>query len=127
MSLIVSRRILKREFGKAISEADLSVLKRSARIVLATPITSRGLPPGTRLLKAYGTAPSGPKRVVYLLSVAEGDLFLLFYRSKNDPIGANASPQNPLFRTELHKHLSWLNEDIRAGHFEAISLLTPDS
>ncbi len=122
MSLIVSRRIKRREFGKAIPEDDLSVLRRTARIVLATPITARGLPPGARLLKAYGTSSSGPKRVVYLLSVADGDLFLLFYRSKNDPLGANVSPQNPLFRTELHKYLSWLEEDILAGNFETISL-----
>jgi hypothetical protein len=62
MNLVISRRILKREFGRTISADNLSVLRRTARIVLATPITGPGLPPGTRLLKAYGTARSGPTK-----------------------------------------------------------------
>ena len=122
MTLIVSRRILKREFGRTISADNLSVLRRTARIVLATPITGPGLPPGTRLLKAYGTARSGPKRVIYLLSVAEEDLFLLFYRGKNDPIGANASEKNPAFRRELEKSLSLLEQDILSGQIHSINI-----
>ena len=122
MTLIVSRRILKREFGRTISPDDLSVLRRTARIVLATPISGPGLPPGTRLLKAYGTARSGPKRVIYLLSVAEEDLFLLFYRGKNDPIGANASEKNPAFRRELEKSLSLLEHDILSGQIHSINI-----
>ena len=122
MTLIVSRRILKREFGRSISPDDLSVLRRTARIVLATPISGPGLPPGTRLLKAYGTARSGPKRVIYLLSVAEEDLFLLFYRGKNDPIGANASEKNPAFRRELEKSLSLLEQDILSGQIHSINI-----
>ena len=120
MRVILSRRILKREFGRSISTDDLSVLRRTAKIVLATPISGSGLPAGTRLLKAYGTARSGPKRVIYLFMVAGEDLFLLFYRGKNDPLGANASPKNPLFRAELHKYLALLEEDIRAGKFDII-------
>ena len=122
MTLIVSRRILKREFGRTIPSDDLSVLRRTARIVLATPISGPGLPPGTRLLKAYGTARSGPKRVIYLLSVAEEDLFLLFYRGKNDPIGANASEKNPAFRRELEKSLSLLEQDILSGQIHSINI-----
>ena len=122
MTLIVSRRILKREFGRSISPDDLSVLRRTARIVLATPISGPGLPPGTRLLKAYGTARSGPKRVIYLLSVADEDLFLLFYRGKNDPIGATASEKNPSFRRELEKSLSLLEQDILSGQIHSINI-----
>jgi len=122
MNLVVSRRILKREFGRAISPDDLSVLRRTARIVLATPISGSGLPPGTRLLKAYGTARSGPKRVIYLLSVADEDLFLLFYRGKNDPIGANACEKNPAFRRELEKSLALLEQDILSGQIHSINI-----
>jgi hypothetical protein len=121
MKVILSRRILKREFGRTISADDLSVLRRTAKIVLATPISGSGLPAGTRLLKAYGTARSGPKRVIYLLMVAGGDLFLLFYRGKNDPLGANASAKNPVFRAELHKYLALLEQDIRAGEIDLIN------
>lgn len=105
-----------------ISADDLSVLLRTAKIVLAIPIAAPGLPAGTRLLKAYGTSRSGPKRVIYLLSVAAGDLFLLFYRGKNDPLGANATAKNPVFRTELHKQLALLEQDIHAGEIETIDL-----
>lgn len=122
MKLFISRRILKREFGRAISADDLSVLRRTAKVILSTPISGPGLPAGTRLLKAYGTGRSGPKRVIYLLAVAEGDLFLLFYRSKNDPIGANASAKNPMFRAELHKYLGLLEQDIHAAEIETIDL-----
>ncbi|MEI6070811.1 MAG: hypothetical protein WCS31_03385 [Verrucomicrobiae bacterium] len=122
MKLLVSRRILKREFGRAISTDDFSVLRRTAKVVLATAIAGPGLPAGTRLLKAYGTARSGPKRVIYLLAVAEGDLFLLFYRGKNDPVGANATVKNPAFRSELHKHLTLLEQDIRSGEIDTVDL-----
>jgi len=124
VKLLVSRRILKREFGRVIPADDLSVLRRTAKVVLATPISGSGLPAGTRLLKAYGTARSGPKRVIYLLAVTEGDLFLLFYRGKNDPIGANATTKNPTFRAELHKHLALLEQDIHAGEIDTIDLPT---
>jgi len=122
MKLLVSRRIRKREFGRTISTDDLSVLRRTAKVVLATPIAGPGIPAGTRLLKAYGTARSGPKRVIYLLAVAEGDLFLLFYRGKNDPIGVNATAKNPAFRAELHKYLAWLEQDIRSGEIDTVDL-----
>lgn len=120
MRIILSRRILKREFGRKISAEDLSVLRRTAKVVLATPISGSGLPAGTRLLKAYGTSRTGPKRVIYLLAVAGEDLFLLFYRGKNDPLGANARAKNPVFRAELHKHLALLEQDIRTGDIDSI-------
>jgi len=122
MNLLISRRIPKRDFGKAISAEDLSVLRRTSKIVLTTRISGSGLPAGTRLLKAYGTARSGPKRVIYLLAVSEEDLFLLFYRGKNDPAGANATTKNPAFRAELHKYLALLEQDIHAGEIDAIDL-----
>ncbi|MEI8341177.1 MAG: hypothetical protein WCH43_06525 [Verrucomicrobiota bacterium] len=126
MKVVLSRRILKREFGRTISADDMSVLRRTAKIVLATTISGSGLPAGSRLLKAYGTARSGPKRVIYLLMVADGDLFLLFYRGKNDPLGANASVKNPLFRAELHKYLALLEQDIRDGEIDLIDFPDED-
>ena len=50
----------------------------------------------------------------------EGDLFLLFYCDKNDDIGANVSPKNPAFRTQLKKHLALLREDIEADDIEIV-------
>ena len=126
MKVVLSRRILKREFGRTISVDDRSVLRRTAKIVLATPISGSGLPAGSQLLKAYGTARSGPKRVIYLLMVGGEDLFLLFYRGKNDPIGTNASVKNPLFRKELHKYLALLEQDIRDGEIDLIDFSDED-
>jgi len=120
MQIVLSRRICKREFGGKITAEDVAVLRRTAILTLATSLSGSGLPTGTRLLKTYGTSKMGPKRVIYLLAVAESDLFLLFYRGKNDPIGSNASPANPKFRAELQKYLTLLEEDILAGEVETI-------
>lgn len=50
--------------------------------------------------------------------VEDQDLFLLFYREKNDAIGTNISIENPSFRASLAKHLALLKEDIDAGMIE---------
>ena len=122
MRLLLSRKISRKEFGRILPADDLAVLQRTARVVLATPIAGSGLPKGTRLLKAYGTSRSGPKRVIYLLAVAENDLFLLFYRDNNDPLGANATMKNPAFRTQLHRYLDLLQQDIQANAVDPIPL-----
>jgi len=120
LKIFISEQIRQREFGKSIPVQDLPVLARSCRLALATPIAGKGLPVGTRLLKSYATSPSGPKRVIYLLVVDDGDVFLLFYRGKNDAIGNNTSMANPAFKASLAKHLALLEEDIRAGQIESL-------
>lgn len=122
MSIVVSQKICAQEFGRAIPADAREVLIRSARIALATPLAGQGLPSGTRLLKAYATSTSGPRRIVYLLAVEEGDLFLLFYRDKNDPVGENVSPKNPEFQKQLKKHLRFLREDIEANRLEILEV-----
>lgn len=120
MAIIVSHRIREREFGKFLPIEDRAVLLRTARVALATPIAGPGLPTGTRLLKAYATSVKGPRRVVYLLAVEAGDLFLLFYRNKADIVGANITPRNQAFKQQLAKHLVLLREDLATGHFDSI-------
>ena len=122
MALIVSHGIRDQEFGSAIPEEARVILQRTARVALATPIASRGLPPGTRLLKAYATSARGPRRVVYLLAVEASDLFLLFYRDKGDAVGANVSSKNPAFCKQLRKHLALLLEDIKANRVDVIDV-----
>jgi hypothetical protein len=82
----------------------------------------KGLPAGTRLLKAYATSLRGAKRVVYLLVLDGGDLFLLFYRGKDDPLGRNVSLSNPAFRKALDTHLTLLEADIAQGDIEPVIL-----
>jgi hypothetical protein len=58
MAIIISHQIRDQEFGSAIPEEAKEVLQRTARVALATPIASRGLPPGTRLLKVLSPSPA---------------------------------------------------------------------
>jgi len=125
MRVFLSKRIRKQEFGRSVSPECLAVIARTSRVALAVRIAGKGLPPGTQLIKAYGTSPSGPKRVIYLLAAGDDDLFLLFYRDKNDPIGRNASTANPAFRSALQKHLALLEEDIASANIEELPL--PDT
>jgi len=120
VGLFISERIRKREFGKLITAADKAVLLDGARPELARLIAGKDLPKGTRLLKVYATTKRGPRRILYLLVVAEGDLFVLFYRDKKDSIGENMSPKNAAFNAELNRHLDLLREDILESRVEEI-------
>jgi hypothetical protein len=120
VKVYISAQIRRKEFGRKIPAEDLPVIARSARVALGVPIAARGLPPRTQLIKAYATSKRGPKRVVYLLVVEDGDMFLLFYRGKNDPVGRNVSMENPAFRTALDKYLALLESDIAAGNVEEL-------
>ena len=120
MKVFISAQIRRKEFGRKVPGEDLPVIARSARAALGVPIAARGLPPHTQLIKAYATSKRGPKRIVYLLAVEDGDMFLLFYRGKNDAIGQNASMTNPVFRAALDKYLALLEADIADGNIEEL-------
>jgi hypothetical protein len=122
VALFIAERIRKREFGREISSADKETLLAGARVCLTAGIAAHGLPKGTRLLKAYATTKQGPRRILYLLVVQERDLFVLFYRTKQDEVGANMSPKNPAFNRALTKHLELLRDDMAAGRVEEIPL-----
>ena len=122
MSLIIGDSIRQKEFGTEIPEPDREVIIRSARVDLTTAIKGDQLPKGTRLLKAYATSPNGARRIVFLLEVEGGDLFLLFYRNKKDAVGANMTIQNKAFKTQLDKHLNSLRDDLDSGNFEVVDL-----
>ena len=116
MRLVLSKSICRREFGsESVPEADLEVLRRTMEPSLTVPIKGDKLPKGSRLLKAYVTTARGPRRVVHLLAVADGTLFLLFYRDKSDPVGQNITIKNAAFRKQLHRHLDLMAEDLRKG------------
>ena len=51
-----------------------------------------------------------------------GDLFLLFYRAKDDPLGRNVSLSNTAFRKALDSHLSLLEADIARGDIEPVTM-----
>ena len=121
MALYIAERIRKREFGRGISAADKESLLAGARVCLGASISGHGLPKGTRLLKAYATTKQGPRRIRYLLVVQEKDLFVLFYRTKLDDVGANMSPKNSAFNNALAKHLDLLRDDMAADRIEEIT------
>lgn len=119
MRLVLSHSICRKEFAQSeVPDIHVEPLKRSLKIELATPIKGEDLPPGSRLLKIYGTSPQGARRIVHLLATADETLFLLFYRDKKDPAGANVTIKNPAFRKQLHKHLDLLQKDLVSGAFE---------
>ncbi len=120
MGLFIAQRIRKREFGKLIPPADKAALIEGARIGLTEAVAGKGLPKGARLLKAYATTRQGPRRILYLLVVAETDFFVLFYRDKQDKVGANMSPKNEEFNAALGKYLDLLRDDIAADRIEEI-------
>ena len=120
MGLYISERIRKREFGKLIPPADKAALLHGARPDLAKPLAGEDLPKGTRLLKVYATTKRGPRRILYLLAVAEGDLLVLFYRDKKDSVGENMSRKNAAFNAELNRHVDLLREDILENRVEEI-------
>lgn len=122
MALIIGDSIRQKEFGDSIPEADREVIVRSAKVDLSTSVKGEKLPKGTRLLKAYATSKEGAKRIVFLLEVKQDDLFLLFYRDKNDSVGSNITLQNKAFKTQLGKHLDSLKKDIESERFEVIEL-----
>lgn len=122
MALIIGDSIRRKEFGDSIPDDDREVMIRSAKVELATAIKGEELPKATRLLKAYATSPKGARRIVFLLEVESGELFLLFYRSKTDPIGANITLKNKLFKVQLRKHMDALLSDIESGSLEIISI-----
>jgi hypothetical protein len=94
VKVYISAQIRRKEFGRKIPSEDLPVIARSARVALGVPIAARGLPPRTRLIKAYATSKRGPKRIV--------------------------SMENPVFRTALDKYLALLESDIAAGNVEEL-------
>jgi len=120
VGLFISERIRKREFGKLIPANDKAALLAGARPELAQPIAAKSLPKGTRLLKTYATTKQGPRRILYLLVVEGGDVFVLFYRDKHDLVGENMSPRNAAFNSQLSKHLALLREDILKNRVEEI-------
>ena len=122
MALIIGNSIRRKEFGDNIPNDDLEIVIRSAKAELATPIKGEGIPKGTRLLKAYATSPKGARRIVFLMEVEGGDLFLLFYRDKKDKIGANITIKNKSFKSQLWKHIDDLLFDIESGNFEVIEV-----
>lgn len=120
MALIIGSSIRRKEFGEVIPEDDLEIIVRSTKVELTTPIKGKGIPQGTRLLKAHATSSKGARRIVFLLEVEGGDMFLLFYRDKKDKVGANITIKNKAFKSQLWKHLDGLLADIEAGDFETI-------
>ncbi len=105
--MIIGNSIRRREFDEIIPTDDLEIIIRSAKVELTTPIKGEGIPRGTRLLKASATSSKGARRIVFLMEVEGGDLFLLFYSDKKDKIGANITIKNKTFKTILaSRHVS---------------------
>lgn len=60
--------------------------------------------------------------MVHLLDVASGDVFFLFYRTKNDRIGENITIKNPEFKKKLQEYLAILFKDLKNDDFEVMEI-----
>lgn len=77
---------------------------------------------GTKLIKIYATTVGGARRMVHLVDAASGDVFFLFYRTKNDRIGENITIRNPEFKKKLQEYLVILFEDLKDDNFDVMEL-----
>lgn len=113
MIVVIAQSIRNKEFKRGtIPPSDLSCIVQSYTEGIGVYIKGEKLPKGSRLLKVYATTTQGARRIVFLVDVALGTGFFLFYRSKDDPIGKNISIKNPHFKKALHAYIDLLQKDI---------------
>lgn len=113
--LVLPRSLARRELGDSeVARAEVVAAWRKGIFaeMPAKDVRAR------RLLKAYVTAPGGPRRTLFLLQALSGDTVFLMHRPKGDPVGDNMAYVNPAFRAAIRKVLRIAAEDIEAGAFE---------
>ena len=115
---MIAESIRRKEFKRGIIvPADFQTIMTSFLEGIPVAIKGDSLPKGSRLVKVYATTTQGARRIVFLVDVATGTGFLLFYRGKNDKLGKNISIKNPVFRERLSVYLHLLSADIAAERF----------
>lgn len=58
--------------------------------------------------------------MVHLADHETGDVFFLFFRTKNDRIGENITIKNPEFKKKLKEYLGILFEDLENDDFDTV-------
>lgn len=123
MIVVIAHSIRRREFKQGkIVPIDLEIILSSYAAGIMVSIKGEALPKGSRLVKLYVTTIAGARRIVFLVDVATGTGFLLFYRGKNDTVGKNITIKNPVFRKRLLQYLDLLQLDIAAGRMQTYTL-----
>lgn len=56
------------------------------------------------------------------MDAESGDVFFLFFRTKNDKIGSNITISNPDFKKKLQEYLAILFEDLEEDNFEVMEI-----
>ncbi len=124
MSVFIPRQICRKEFGQnEVPSLHKEVILRAHRkgvAGLAARLKGQSLPKHSRLIKVYATTTGGPRRLVFLVDTRSDRAYLLFYRDKNDEVGANISIKNPAFSGQLQRYLQLLLEDIDNGNIEIV-------
>jgi hypothetical protein len=147
MDIIVTDQIRERELDGKITEEIFKVLAKVKQTAeTAQPLSSPGLPAGTVLRKVYATSPGGARRLLFFFQphpnpgqAAKGERaangktrpeeapicspepkpwYLLLYRGKGDPAGANMSPKNKAFVAATIKRLSQAIADLETSTAE---------
>lgn len=123
MIVVIAHGIRRKEFKQGkIPPADLEAILGGYAEGIMVAIKGDALPKGSRLVKLYVTTVAGARRIVFLVDVETGTAFLLFYRGKNDPIGANITIKNSVFRKRLHIYLDLLHADVVSGQVQTFTV-----
>lgn len=56
------------------------------------------------------------------MDTESGDVFFLFFRTKNDRIGSNITINNPEFKKKLQEYLVILFEDLEEDSFQVMEI-----
>jgi len=123
--LIITHNIRKREFkSNQIPGEKLKTIINSIEKGIFTYIKGQKLPKRANLIKIYATTNAGAIRLLFLLDRLSLDVFLLFFRNKNDKIGNNMTIKNPHFQKVLNLHLDIISEDLNNGNFDTYPIST---
>ncbi|MDD2916794.1 MAG: hypothetical protein PHH70_03035 [Candidatus Gracilibacteria bacterium] len=122
MKIVFSKRLIRKELGAKPTEDDFLVIRKGYEKGIYESIKGESLPLGSRLIKVYATTVSGARRIVYLIDIESGDVFFLFFRTKNDRIGSNLTINNPEFKKKLQEYLAILFEDLENDNFQVMEI-----
>lgn len=123
MLLLLPASIMAQEIVPVLQYFPLEVIIKAAQkanIGLGKSIA--GAPPHCRYFKIYLTGKTSAGRAVFLVQVVDDYIIPLLVRRKNDSVGKNITPRNPVFITTINRNLELATKDLETGEFEKIEL-----
>lgn len=117
--IVFANQITKKE---KLTPLDVDNIVKVCKKDIFTRIKGEEIPDNSSLIKIYTTTLEGARRLVLILDEEIQVGHFLFYRKKDDSLGANISIKNPLFKKSLLHYLQLWNEDMEKESFEIVDL-----